>query len=40
MGSNKGVNHFIYTHKHVLNVLKHPPIKGAKVRNVLYPTIL
>ncbi|KAG1888728.1 hypothetical protein F4604DRAFT_1674361 [Suillus subluteus] len=29
-GSNKDWNHFIYTHKHVLNALGHFPIKGAK----------
>ena len=36
-GSNKGGNHFIYTHKHVLNALQHPPIKGAKVRKCSVP---
>ena len=36
-GSNKVVNHFIYTPKHVLKVLEHPPIKGAKVRKCSVP---
>src|SRR6267154_3538529 len=36
-GSNKDGNLFIYAHKHVLNIIEHFPIKGAKKRKCSVP---
>jgi hypothetical protein len=39
-GSNKDSNLFIYAYKHVLNVIEHFPIKGAKMRKCSLPHLM